>query len=102
MKRIPLKKVAVTSTDGKEDTLDYKVMLEFIVRNPGDSTKRGMDITEIRNSLRVLDVLEKAEGEWADFEDADYAFMIGKVHEARFGIVHHAIVQFVDDVTGAT
>ena len=102
MKRIPLKKIPVTTPDGKEDILDYKTMLELIVRNPGDPTKHGMDITEIRGSLRVLDALEKAEEDWVDFEDADYNFLAGKVREARFGMVHLAIVQFVDDVTSTT
>jgi len=100
MKRIPLKKVPVSRSDGSEAVLDYKEQLEFIVKVPRDA-KVGMDINEIRGALRVLEALEKAEEDWVDFEDADYNFLMEKVRVARFGIVHPAIVQFVDDVTGA-
>jgi len=101
MKRIPLKKVAVTTPEGKEEIMDYKELLEKIVRSPSDR-QRGMDINEIRSSLKVLDALEKADGEFIELEDADFAFMSGKVHEARFFYANHAVLQFVDDVTGAT
>lgn len=100
MKRIPLKTVDVSLPSGSEMSLDYKTQLQVILRAPIDP-KAGIDIEEMRGSIRVLDALDKADGDFCDLEDADFFFMVKKVNSAHFAQAHPAILQFVDDVTGA-
>jgi hypothetical protein len=52
----------------------------------------------MRSAIRVLDALEKADGV-LELEDADHAWLVTRMQSARFGMVHPAIVEFVDDIT---
>jgi hypothetical protein len=91
MKEVPLKVVDIDT-----GALDYKKELIIIFRSPIDS-KAGADIEEMRRSIRVLDALDRATDTLV-LEDADYNYLKERVNRARFGMVHPAIVQFVDDM----
>ncbi len=93
MKKVPLKVVDIDT-----GALDYKKELIIIFRSPTDP-KAGADIEEMRRSIRVLDALDKA-SDTLELEDADYNYLKERVNRARFGMVHPAIVQFVDDMLG--
>ena len=98
MKAVPLKKVVTTSPNGVDGELDYKDYIKTIVAMPIEG-QRGLSIEEIRSSMRVLDALDKAEGEMIDLEDQDYEYMKSRVSQARFGFASAEILQFIDDVT---
>lgn len=87
-------------SDSDNFKLDYHSQLLACVRAP--MGERGMDIEEMRKSIRVMDVLEKSEsGKWIDLEDADYEHLKQKVGAMRWTMAHRFIVQFVDDVNNA-
>ena len=94
MKSIELKEVDL---DG--NTLSYKKELGQIIKTPSDPNS-GASIEEMRGAIRVLDALDNSE-DTLELEDADYKWLVTRMASARFGIVHPAIVQFVDDVTSA-
>ena len=52
----------------------------------------------MRSAMRVLDALEKADSV-LELEDADHAWLITRMESARFGMVHPALVQFIDDIS---
>ena len=93
MKSIELKEIELDD----EKTLIYKQELEIILGVPQDPS-RGADIKEMRSAIRVLDALEKADGV-LELEDADHAWLVTRLQSARFGMVHPAIVQFIDDIS---
>jgi hypothetical protein len=100
MKQIPLKKVAMILPTGKESSLDYRLQLIAIMQAPKDP-KRGAEIEEIHKSLRVINVLDKAEGaEFVELEDADFDYMLSKLSTVRFNFVSPAFSQFVEDMQG--
>ena len=96
MKSVPLKIVNVN-----EDTdLDYKVELRIILATPEDR-QAGATVEEMRSAIRVLDALDALDenAKVLELEDADYSYLQNRVENARFAMVHPAIVQFVDDVS---
>ncbi len=93
MKSIELKEIEL---DGG-NKLSYKKELETILSTPQDPSK-GADIVEMRSAIRVLDALEKADGV-LELEYADNALLVTRMESDSFGMVHPAIVQFVDDVS---
>jgi hypothetical protein len=97
MKTIALKKIAIVLPDGSAGVLDYAEQIRGIVSAPGEG-QRGLSVDEIRNSMRVLDALDKAQDSELNLEDNDYNYMIGKVNAARFGFASADILQFVEDV----
>ena len=92
----------MTRPDGTEIVLGYWAQLQSTMRMPSNP-QAGADIEEIRKSIRIIDVLEKAgqDAKVVEFEDADYEFLITKVSAAKYTFADPAIVQFVDDVTAA-
>jgi hypothetical protein len=93
MKQIQLKVV-----EFDQGVLDYKKELTTIFHTPADP-KAGAEIEEMRRSIRVLDALDKAT-DVLELEDADYNYLRERINKARFGMVHPAIVQFIDDMVG--
>ena len=100
MKQVPLKNVAIKLPNGKESLWDYKRQLIAIMEAPKDP-KRGVDIGEVRQSIKVIEILEKASGDFVEMEDADYEYMMSKVSDAKFTFVNSAFIQFVDDMVSA-
>ncbi len=98
VKQIELKQVPTVSLDGKVGTLDYKESLILLARQPL-SGERGMEIEEMRKSIRLLDALEAAEGS-VSLEDADYEYLKQKVHAGRFARANRETFQFLRDVLG--
>ena len=96
MKSVPLKVVEVN----EENKLDYKNEIRTILSTPEDQ-QAGATIDEMRLAIRVLDVLDALDenADVMELEDADYSYLQGRVQNARFGMVHPAIVQFIDDVS---
>ena len=96
MKTIELKQLK------KDDfKLGYREQLLACVRAPL-AGERGMDVEEMRKSIRIIEALEKTKpGDWLDLEDADYEHLKQKVAAMRWNFAHQLIVQFVDDVNAA-
>ena len=97
MKSIVLKVVKLVDNE-----LDYRNEIQTILSTPEDR-QAGATIDEMRHAIRVLDVLDALDedAEVLELEDADYEYLKSRILSARFGMVHPAIVQFIDDVTTA-
>jgi hypothetical protein len=95
MKSIPLK--TLEATDGPP--IEYAQVLREVVRRPLDPQK-GIDITEMRSSIRLLDAIDAANGT-LELEDADYAVLKDKLLKMPWNVADRRIIQLVDDVTGA-
>ena len=100
MKKIPLKTVTMTAPNGSEMELSYWTQLQSIMGAPMN-TQGGLDVIEMRSSLRVMDALDLAgeEAEFFELEDVDYDFMAGKVKGSKYLFAHEKLIQFIDDVT---
>lgn len=94
MKTIELKRM-----EDADFILDWKIQMLALMRRPL-SNEQGMDIEEVRKSIRVIEALEKANG-WVKLEDADYEHLKRKVVGARWAIAHPFVIQLVDDVNNA-
>jgi hypothetical protein len=95
VKKIILK----TLPDARLGDIDYKVVLTEVVRRPLDP-QRGVSIQEMRESLKVLDALESANGT-LELEDSDYEHLLQKLTAMPWNVVDRRLVQLVDDVTSA-
>ena len=100
MKRILLKSVQITPPGRSEITLNYWEHLYNVIRAPINK-EQGLDVEEIRKSIRIMDAMDKAgkDAEYLDFEDSDFEYLVSKVNGTRFTFADPAFVQFVDDVT---
>ena len=95
MKRIPLK----TLPDAQQGDIDYAVVLREVIRRPLDP-RAGATIEELRQSIRVMDALDSANGT-LELEDADYLHLKTKLESMPWNVVDRRIVQLVDDVLNA-
>ena len=97
MKKIPLKTLDDPTSPV---TIEYAQVLREVVRRPLDP-QRGADIAEMRQSLRVLDALDAANGT-LELEDADYAHLKEKIERMPWNVVDRRLLQMIDDVLGAS
>jgi hypothetical protein len=96
MKTIPLRELP--GEPGTEP-LRYSQVLGEVIRRPLDP-RQGITLDEMRQSLRVLDALEVANGA-LELEDADYQHLKTKLLAMPWNLVDRRIVTLVDDVAGA-
>ena len=96
MKSIPLKTLEAPNSA----PIEYRSVLEAVVKHPLYPQK-GIDITEMRASIKLLDALDAANGT-LELEDTDYAMLKDKLQRMPWNIVDRRIVQLVDDVIGST
>jgi hypothetical protein len=80
--------------------MEWAEIIRQVVRRPLDP-QRGVDIDEMRKSIRVLDALEKSNGV-LELEDADWEFLKMKTLAMQWGVIDSRIVQYVDEVSMAT
>lgn len=80
--------------------VDYRALVEQVIRVPQDR-QAGVSIDEMRKGIRVLDALDAA-GDVLELEDADWQHLKTKTEAMPWGMVDRRILQFVDDVMGAT
>jgi hypothetical protein len=86
--------------DAQQGDIDYQVVLREVIRRPLDP-KQGATIEELRQSIRVMDALDHANGT-LELEDADYQHLKLKLESMPWNVVDRRIVQLVDDVLGAS
>ncbi len=98
MKTIQLKRVSMKMADGTPRDFDYRLQLLGIAANPADNT-RGAGIDEIRKSIRIIDALEKVEGQSeVQLEDADYEMLVSKVNSTKFVSISKEVLDFVNTI----
>lgn len=93
MKQVRLLTVPLTVNKQTENFV-YKDMLTVLMETPSDP-QRGAGIDEVRKSIRVLDVLERS-GDVLELEDADFAYVLERVRNARFTASNKVFVDFVE------
>ena len=93
MKTIELK------TLGPERAISYRDVLTEVIRRPLNP-RDGVNISEMRQSLRVLDALEASNGT-LELEDADYQHLKDKLEAMQWNVVDRRILQLVEDVTSS-
>ena len=81
--------------------IDYRILVEQAARMPLDR-QNGATIPEMRQSIRILDALDAAQGGVLELEDADWEHLRQKVEKMPWAMIDRRIVQFYDDITGAT
>jgi hypothetical protein len=82
------------------ERFDYKAQLLRIARQPLQP-QGGMDLDEMRNSIRIIEALEKTQDGVVQLEDADYAFLVRKLDAQRWGFAHQVILDFADSIKAA-
>jgi hypothetical protein len=97
MKYIPLRELAGESEE--IPAMNYQAVLREVTRHPLDP-RQGIDIAEMRQSLRVLDAIDAANGT-LELEDADYQHLKQKLLAMPWGMVDRRILQLVDEVLAA-
>lgn len=97
MKHIPLRQLP--GDDGA--VIDWHDVIRQVIRRPLDPQK-GVDIDEMRRGIRVLDALDRCASDVFDLEDADWQHLCAKTQVMPWAIVDRRILQFIDDVTGAS
>lgn len=98
MKKIQLK----TLEDPKSQlpVVEYREVLKTVVSRPLDPQK-GADITEMRESIRLLDALDAADGTLR-LEDADYNLLTMKLKAFPWNVIDRRILQLIDDINNAS
>lgn len=81
--------------------VDYRNIVENAIRIPLDR-QQGTGIDEMRRGIRVLDALDRAQGDVLELEDADWEFLKSKVEVFPWAGTDRRFLQFYDDITGAT
>ena len=81
--------------------IDYRTLVEAALRNPLDR-QTGATIPEMRQSIRVLDALDRTEDEVLVLEDADWQHLKAKVEKMPWAMVDRRVLQFCDDIIDAT
>lgn len=95
MKSIPLR--SLEAPDGPP--IVYAEILREVVRRPLNP-REGIQIEEMRRSIKLLDALDSANGT-LDLEDADYSYLKQKIEAMNWNIVDRRILTLVDDVSNA-
>lgn len=95
MKKIELK--TLDAPDGPP--IDYAQVLREVVKRPLNP-QAGIQIAEMRQSLRVLDAIDASNGT-LELEDSDYAHLREKILAMPWNLVDRRILELVDDVTNA-
>lgn len=92
MKRILLKEVE--ADDGSD--FEYRRVLIDILR----VQPKGMDLAEMETALAGIGKIKRG-AEYADLEDAEYQYLLGRITEYRWRIADGAILRFVKDMREA-
>ena len=93
MKQIELKVVDAVFL-GEEQDFVYKDMIKVLLEAP-ENPEKGASIAEVRQALRVLDVLDESD-EIMELEDADFAYLLRRIRNAKWATANKIFVDFVD------
>lgn len=91
MKTIENKLSELEVTQGTKST--YAQICCMVVK----STPQAISISDMRDRLRLIDILEKSD-KTIDLEDADYKALMRLLNEFKWPTVHKGIVQLMDDM----
>lgn len=99
MKSIQLK--SLVDPHDPTNLIAYRELIEQVLRVPMNR-QTGATIDEMRRSIRVLDRLDETDTGWLRLEDADWQILRDKVEAFPWGMVDRRLLQFYDDVVGAS
>lgn len=73
-----------------------------IVQNICSGSPQGMNLTQMRSRIRILDALEAAK-DAKDFriEDADYSTLVEALNSTQWAIAHRDLLVVVDGILNA-
>jgi hypothetical protein len=97
VKRIALK--VYESSDGKPELRTVEI-LRHVTRQPLDKAK-GIEIEEMRQSVKVLDALDRANGT-LELEDREWETLRDKMVAMTWGVVDARLIEVYESVTLAT
>jgi len=78
----------------------YRDTIAVILKTPENAAK-GAQIDEVRQSIKVLDILDAAKGKKFSIEDDLYAYLKRRVDNADWLLINANVIQFVDDIDHA-
>lgn len=87
MKFIPLK-------DGNIKT---RMIIDAVVSQAAN----GARLDEIRRRVRIIEALEKADGDTLHLEDADHSLLVKLINEFSFAIARPELVTILDEIIDA-
>ena len=96
MRKIILKELG---KKGEMGYLSYKETIKGLLQFASDP-RVGFTMDEIRSNVKILDILDKADKELI-LEDFDYSKLKTAIDNAKFGLAHANIIEFVDDIDHA-
>lgn len=88
MKLIPLR------TDGKFPTIAILDQAVSVAPN-------GINPTQMRSRIRILDAIDNAKNDTLLLEDADYSTLVDAVNGMPWAIADRSLLQIIDDVVNA-
>ena len=97
-----MKKIILKTLDAPDNSppIEYASVLREVVRRPLNA-QQGIQIAEMRQSLRVLDAIDASNGT-LELEDADYALLKEKINAMPWSMADRRIIELVDDVNNAS
>lgn len=104
MRRIPLKTVMI-NLPGADEALPFRYADPIIGIINASAQERGLPLSEVAKSLRVLDAVRAAQAADADhvtLEDADFDHLLKHVRGfTGWRLIHQCVVDFVAAVESA-
>jgi hypothetical protein len=94
MKSLKNKKTGIIKEAGKPETLSYSELAIFCVNSMPEG---GFDVTEMRNRIKILDALDKANGT-VKIEDAATETLKACVNSMKWAFMHKDVVSFIEEV----
>lgn len=104
MRKIPLKTVMV-DLPGQEQPLPFRYVDPIFGVLNAPAMERGLPITEVARSLKVIEAVQAAEKAGLDhalLEEAEYEHLLARVKAfTGWRLVHRCTVEFVEDIENA-
>ena len=97
MRKIELKSVEAVLM-GEEQNFSYGDMIKVLLELP-ENPEKGATIAEVRQSIKVLDALDESDKE-IELEDADFAYVLKRVRNAKWASANKVFIDFVDYIEG--
>lgn len=74
-------------------------VITLVVKQPVQG--QGINADDMRRRVRLLDALEKADGDSLLLEDADHAVLVRLINGFQFGTADRRLLQIIDDIADA-
>lgn len=92
-----MKKFKNVTTEIKKDENEFTNFADLSKVCVNQTPKEGLDVTEMRSRLKIMDALESANGE-INLEDTESETLKKCVASMKWAIMHKDLVSFIETV----